>query len=150
MAQIGCYVLADKCVLTPINRIFNKNWCFRQNLEGKSIFFVELEETKQVTRYETSKSLIIMDELGRGTSNFDGFSIAKSVLDYLVSSIKCIGLFTTHYHMLCKLNLAFAHQENDTLLNYDESDEIENFHMVYRVDPVTSDVTFLYELKKGP
>lgn len=151
MAQIGCYVPADKCILTPVDRIFTRIGASDRILEGKSVFFVELEETKQVTQNATSRSLIIMDELGRGTSTFDGFSIAKSVLDYLVRSVKCIGLFTTHYHMLCRSKLAFAYEEgeNSTLLNYDETDEIENFHMGYRVDPVTNDVTFLYELRKG-
>ena len=88
LAQIGCYVTAEKWILTPIDRIFTRIGASDRILEGKSVFFVELEETKQVLDYATSSSLVIMDELGRGTSTFDGFSIAKSVLDYLVKSIK--------------------------------------------------------------
>lgn len=77
-----------KCILTPIDRIFTRIGASDRILEGKSVFYVELEETKQVLDHATSNSLIIMDELGRGTSTFDGFSIAKAVLDYLVKSIK--------------------------------------------------------------
>lgn len=88
LAQMGCYVPAEKCIMTPIDRIFTRIGASDRILEGKSVFFVELEETKQVLDYATSSSLIIMDELGRGTSTFDGFSIAKAVLDYLVKSIK--------------------------------------------------------------
>jgi len=88
LAQIGCYVPAEKCILTPVDRIFTRIGASDRILEGKSVFYVELEETKQVLDYATSSSLIIMDELGRGTSTFDGFSIAKSVLDYLIKSIK--------------------------------------------------------------
>ena len=88
LAQIGCYIPAEKWVLTPVDRVFTRIGASDRILEGKSVFFVELEETKQVLDYATSSSLIIMDELGRGTSTFDGFAIAKSVLDYLVKSIK--------------------------------------------------------------
>ncbi|CAI2370907.1 unnamed protein product [Moneuplotes crassus] len=134
LAQIGCYVPAEKCVLTPVDRIFTRIGASDRILEGKSVFFVELEETKQVLDYATSSSLIIMDELGRGTSTYDGFSLAKAVLDYLVKSIKCIGLFTTHYHMLC---------------NFKKIDGLENFHMGYRFDEETNNVTFLYRLTPG-
>jgi DNA mismatch repair protein MSH6 len=88
LAQLGCYVPAEKCIMTPIDRIFTRIGASDRILEGKSVFFVELEETKQVLDHATSHSLVIMDELGRGTSTFDGFSIAKSVLDYLIKSIK--------------------------------------------------------------
>jgi DNA mismatch repair protein MSH6 len=71
-------------------------------LENKSTFFVELEETKTILDQATKHSLVIMDELGRGTSTYDGYSIAKSVLNYLINSIQCRTLFTTHYHMLVK------------------------------------------------
>lgn len=96
LAQLGCFVPAEKCILTPVDRVFTRIGASDRILEGKSVFFVELEETKQVLDNATSNSLIIMDELGRGTSTFDGFSIAKSVLDYLVKSIK-VSLFEIMY-----------------------------------------------------
>ena len=69
-------------------------------MEGKSTFFVELEECKQILDDATPKSIVIMDELGRGTSTHDGLAIAKAVSIYLVRSVQCQVLFTTHYHGL--------------------------------------------------
>jgi DNA mismatch repair protein MSH6 len=88
MAQIGCYVPAKSWILTPVDRIFTRigasDWIF----EGKSVFFMEMEDTKQIIENATSQSLVIMDELGRGTSTFDGFAIAKAALNYIHKSIK--------------------------------------------------------------
>ncbi len=100
LAQIGCYVPASKCILTPVDRIFTRLGASDRILEGKSTFFVEMEETNSILRFATFKSLAIVDELGRGTSTFDGFSIACAVLRYLVDNIECRSLFSTHYHML--------------------------------------------------
>ena len=100
LAQLGCYVPADSCTLTPVDRIFTRLGASDRILEGKSTFFVEMEETNNILKYATFKSLAIIDELGRGTSTFDGFSIACAVLRYLVDQIKCRSLFSTHYHML--------------------------------------------------
>jgi DNA mismatch repair protein MSH6 len=97
---MGCYVPADSFVLTPVDRIFTRIGASDRILEGKSTFFVEMEETRNVIEYGTFKSLAIIDELGRGTSTFDGYSIAHAVLNYLTNKIRCRTLFSTHYHML--------------------------------------------------
>ena len=89
-----------KCVLTPVDRIFTRIGASDRILEGKSTFFVEMEETKNIIQFATYKSLAIVDELGRGTSTFDGYSIAHSVLNYLIHKVKCRTLYSTHYHML--------------------------------------------------
>ena len=102
MAQIGCYVAADEAQLTVVDRVFTRLGASDRILENKSTFFVELEETKAICDLSTENSLVIMDELGRGTSTFDGYSIAHSVLSYLSQQVKCRTLFTTHYHMLVK------------------------------------------------
>ena len=102
MAQIGCYVCAQECTLTVVDRVFTRLGASDRILENKSTFFVELEETKAICDLATRNSLVIMDELGRGTSTFDGYSIAHSVLTYLAEHVKCRTLFTTHYHMLVK------------------------------------------------
>ena len=75
------------CALTPVDRIFTRLGASDQILEGKSTFYVEMEETKNVLKYGTFKSLAILDELGRGTSTFDGYSLAHSVLNYLINKI---------------------------------------------------------------
>jgi DNA mismatch repair protein MSH6 len=80
-------VPASKCLLTPVDRIFTRLGASDRILEGKSTFFVEMEETNNILKCATFKSLAIVDELGRGTSTFDGFSIACAVLRYLVENI---------------------------------------------------------------
>lgn len=100
MAQIGCFVAADSCRMSVVDRVFTRIGASDRILENKSTFFVELEETKAICELATPNSLVIMDELGRGTSTFDGYSIAHSVLSYLINKVQCRTLFTTHYHML--------------------------------------------------
>ena len=74
--------------MTPIDRIFTRIGASDSIFEGKSVFFMEMEETKQIVENASSQSLVIMDELGRGTSTFDGFAIAKASLNYIHRSIK--------------------------------------------------------------
>ena len=100
MAQVGCFVPCVEMKLTPVDRIFTRLGASDRLLEGKSTFFVEMEECKNVIKHATCRSLAILDELGRGTSTFDGYSIAYAVLNYLVDRIKCRSMFSTHYHML--------------------------------------------------
>lgn len=69
-------------------------------MEGKSTFLVEMEETGDIVKEATHESLVLLDELGRGTSTFDGMSIAYGVLRYLVDRVECLTLFSTHYHIL--------------------------------------------------
>lgn len=91
---------AEACRLTIVDRVFTRIGASDRILENKSTFFVELEETKAICELATPSSLVIMDELGRGTSTFDGYSIAHSVLSFLMNRVGCRTLFTTHYHML--------------------------------------------------
>jgi len=100
MAQIGCYVAAKSCRLTPVDRIFTRVGANDRIMQGQSTFLVELEETATILRHASPRSLVILDELGRGTSTFDGTSIAHAVIEHLVARVKCLALFSTHYHML--------------------------------------------------
>jgi len=100
MAQIGCYVPASSCVLTPVDRIFTRVGANDRIMQGQSTFLVELEETATILRHATNRSLVILDELGRGTSTFDGTAIAHSVIEHLADKVGCLTLFSTHYHML--------------------------------------------------
>lgn len=85
LAQLGCYVPAQHCELTLVDRIFTRIGASDRILEGKSTFFVEMEETRNVLKFGTNRSLAILDELGRGTSTFDGYSIAHAVMRYMVN-----------------------------------------------------------------
>ena len=99
LAQMGTFVPATKMILTPVDRIFTRLGASDDLLSGKSTFYCEMEETKTILTYATPNSLILMDELGRGTSTYDGEAIAVSVFEWLLGrSIRII--FSTHYHML--------------------------------------------------
>ncbi len=91
---------AESFTLTPVDRIFTRIGASDRILEGKSTFYVEMEETRNIIQFATFKSLAIVDELGRGTSTFDGYAIAHAVLNHIVYKIRCRSLFSTHYHML--------------------------------------------------
>ena len=120
LAQIGCFVPAERCLLTPVDRIFTRIGAFDNILEGKSTFFVEMEETKAILEKATENSLVILDELGRGTSTFDGQALADAVLNHIVYKIGCRALFSTHYHTLSE--------------KYANSDEVEICRMAYNFD----------------
>ena len=100
MAQIGMYVPAASCRLTPFDRIFTRLGSSDKILAGQSTFFVELSECAAALRGATNRSFVIMDELGRGTSTFDGTAIAHAVIKHLVEETKCLTMFATHYHSL--------------------------------------------------
>ena len=84
LAQVGSFVPAEAFQLTAVDRIFTRIGASDRILENKSTFYIELEETKAIVEHASKHSLVIMDELGRGTSTFDGFAIARSVLSSLV------------------------------------------------------------------
>jgi DNA mismatch repair protein MSH6 len=135
IAQIGCYVPAKECEMTLVDRIFTRIGASDKLFEGKSTFYVEMEETKNILQNATENSLVIMDELGRGTSTNDGKIIAKTVLFIIENRIKCRTLFTTHYHDIiewCKNQIG-----------------IDLFFMDSNVDDKSKDITFLYKFKKG-
>lgn len=86
--------------MVPVDRIFCRLGATDRILEGKSTFYIELEETKTILEHSTPRSLVIIDELGRGTSTYDGVAIASSVLAHLANTIRPMTLFATHYHIL--------------------------------------------------
>ena len=96
LAQMGSYVPAEQCALTPVDRIFTRLGASDRILCGQSTFFVELAETSAAVRGATRRSLVIMDELGRGTSTFDGTAIASATVKHLVERNGCLTLFATH------------------------------------------------------
>mmetsp|Transcript_15964 Transcript_15964/g.36562 ORF Transcript_15964/g.36562 Transcript_15964/m.36562 type:complete len:843 (+) Transcript_15964:70-2598(+) len=135
MAQVGCYVYADACEMTPVDQIFTRVGAQDAILEGKSTFLVELEETAHILAHATPLSLAVIDELGRGTSTFDGTAIAMSVLEDIAHRINCRAMFATHYHVLCD--------------QFAEDSRVAQYHMAAHVDEATGNVTFLYKFKAG-
>ncbi|KAL2151243.1 hypothetical protein VTH82DRAFT_6341 [Thermothelomyces myriococcoides] len=135
MAQIGCYVPASSARLTPIDRIMSRLGANDNIFAAQSTFFVELSETKKILSEATPRSLVILDELGRGTSSYDGVAVAQAVLHHVASHIGCVGFFATHYHSLAA---EFAHHP-----------EVRARRMQIDVDEERKRVTFLYRLEDG-
>ncbi|KAI9816035.1 MAG: DNA mismatch repair protein msh6 [Pycnora praestabilis] len=135
MAQIGCYVPCTAARLTPVDRIMSRLGAKDNIFAAQSTFFVELSETKKILSEATSRSLVILDELGRGTSSYDGVAVAQSVLHHIATKIGCTGFFATHYHSLAT---EFAGHP-----------EIAPKRMKIHVDDENRQVTFLYKLEDG-
>eukprot|EP00761_Pharyngomonas_kirbyi_P004414 gb/GECH01004418.1/.p1 GENE.gb/GECH01004418.1/~~gb/GECH01004418.1/.p1 ORF type:complete len:1061 (+),score=256.66 gb/GECH01004418.1/:1-3183(+) len=135
MAQMGAYVPAQCFKLSPIDRIFTRIGANDRIMAGESTFMVELKETSNILRNATKHSLVILDELGRGTSTFDGYAIAYSVMKYIAEKIGCRTLFSTHYFAL-----------TEELNNHPE---IDMYHMKCDVNEKCREVTFLYKFTKG-
>ncbi len=104
LAQIGSFVPASEAHIGVVDRIFCRVGASDNLARGESTFLVEMTETAYILRTATEKSLVIMDEVGRGTSTEDGLSIAWAVSEYLLNALKCKTLFATHYHELTRLN----------------------------------------------
>ena len=135
MAQIGCYIPCASARLTPFDRIMSRLGAQDHIFAAQSTFFVELAETKKILAEATPRSLVILDELGRGTSSHDGVAVAQAVLHHLASHVGCLGFFATHYHSLAH---EFAHHP-----------EVASKRMAILVDDADRRVTFLYKLEEG-
>ncbi|RDL29783.1 DNA repair protein MutS, III [Venustampulla echinocandica] len=135
MAQIGCYVPCVSATLTPVDRIMSRLGANDNIFAAQSTFFVELSETKKILSEATPRSLVILDELGRGTSSYDGVAVAQAVLHHVASHIGCTGFFATHYHSLAT--------------EFSGHPEIAPKRMQIHVDEDNRCVTFLYKLENG-
>ncbi|OJD31082.1 dna mismatch repair protein msh3 [Diplodia corticola] len=141
MAQIGSYVPAASAKLGMLDAVFTRMGAFDNMMAGESTFMVELSETADILKQASPRSLVILDELGRGTSTHDGVAIAQAVLDYMVRDIKALTLFITHYQNLAKLVDGF------------DQGELKNVHMKFEeskeADGKWEEIAFLYEVGEG-
>lgn len=102
MAQVGCYIPCSRATMSPVDRIFTRIGAHDQIMRGESTFMVEMSETAASLVQATPRSLVVLDELGRGTATYDGCAIASAVLQYLSCSVRCRTLLATHYHSLTR------------------------------------------------
>jgi DNA mismatch repair protein MSH6 len=135
LAQVGCYVPCEAARMTPVDRIMSRLGAHDNIFAGQSTFMVELSETKKILSEATPRSLVILDELGRGTSSCDGVAVAQAVLHHVATHIGALGYFATHYHSLAT---EFMHHP-----------EIATKRMAVRVEHDVREVTFLYQLEPG-
>ena len=135
LAQIGSFVPASSASLPIVDKIFTRIGASDLLTEGFSTFMVEMKETAEMLHFATSESLVILDEVGRGTSTYDGMSLAQALLEYFITKIKSYTLFATHYHEL-------------TALEEKEPEGLVNKHMTINEDG--EKISFGYHLHSGP
>jgi len=132
MAQMGGFVPADRARIGVVDRIFTRVGASDDLATGRSTFMVEMNETANIMNNATDRSLVILDEIGRGTSTFDGVAIAWAVAEYLIHEIGAKTLFATHYHHLNELEALFEQVQNLKILVREEGDHIT---FLRRIEP---------------
>lgn len=132
MAYIGSFVPADQAIIGPIDRIFTRIGAADDLASGRSTFMVEMSETANILNNATPKSLVLMDEIGRGTSTYDGLSLAWACAEMLVSRIQAMTLFATHYFELTRLPEQITGVENVHLDAIEHGDTIAFMHRVQK------------------
>lgn len=130
MAQIGCFVPARKAYLPVFDKIFTRIGASDDLVSGESTFMVEMKEANRAILGATERSLILFDELGRGTATYDGISLAQAIIEYIHDNIKAITFFSTHYHELTSLEEHKAHIKNVHVSAHEENGVITFLHKV--------------------
>ncbi|MBL7664920.1 MAG: DNA mismatch repair protein MutS [Bacteriovoracaceae bacterium] len=125
LAQIGSFVPADSAMVGICDFMFSRLGASDDIIRGQSTFMVEMAETAEIIRHATSRSLIILDEIGRGTSTFDGLSIAWALVEYLNEKTKALTLFSTHYHELIDLVSTIRTAKNLTVKTINENGKVQ-------------------------
>ena len=131
MAQIGCFVPAAYAKIGVVDKIFTRVGASDDLTSGQSTFMVEMNEVADILKNATKKSLVILDEIGRGTSTFDGISIAKAVAEYISGkAIGCKTLFATHYHELISMEKEYEGIRNFSVAAVKRGDELKFLHKI--------------------
>ncbi len=133
MAQIGCFVPAKEASLPVFDAIFTRIGASDDLVSGESTFMVEMNEANNAIQNATNHSLILFDELGRGTATFDGMALAQSIIEYIHEKIGCKTFFSTHYHELTDLDKTLMHLKNVHVSAHEEN----------------GNLTFLHKIKEG-
>ncbi len=133
MAQIGCFVPASEAKIKIFDAIYTRIGASDDLVSGESTFMVEMIEANNAISNATNKSLILFDELGRGTATFDGMALAQSIIEYIHNNIKCITFFSTHYHELTDLETTLKNLKNVHVSAHEEN----------------GNITFLHKIKEG-
>ncbi len=130
MAQAGSFIPAKDAELGLVDRIFTRVGASDELVRGQSTFMVEMTETANIINNATEKSLVILDEVGRGTSTYDGLSLAWAITEHIATKIKCRTLFATHYHELTELAELFTNVRNCNVAVREWMDEVVFLHKI--------------------
>lgn len=134
LAQIGCFVPANEAIIPIFDRIFTRIGASDDLIAGQSTFMVEMMEANQALQHATKNSLVLFDELGRGTATYDGIALAQAIIEYIHEHVKAKTLFSTHYHELTELADTLPHVINQHVGTVEED----------------GDVVFLHKMMAGP
>jgi len=134
LAQMGGFVPAEAAQVPVFDRVFTRIGASDSLGEGLSTFMMEMQEAAEIVRAATDRSLVLLDEIGRGTSTYDGMSLAQALLEHLLTVSKSVVLFATHYHELTSLSTRYP--------------QIINMHMAIREEK--GEISFLHSLRAGP
>ena len=130
MAQIGCFVPCKSCIIPIFDKIFTRIGASDDLVSGESTFMVEMKEANNAISEATENSLILFDELGRGTATYDGMSLAQAILEYIHDKIKAKTMFSTHYHELTSLEKDLKHLKNVHVSAIEKEGQITFLHKV--------------------
>ena len=130
LAQIGCFVPAKKAILPIFDQIFTRIGAADDIVSGQSTFMVEMMEVNNALQHATKDSLVIFDEIGRGTATYDGMALAQAIIEYVHNKIGCIVLFSTHYHELTFLEEELKHLKNVHVSAEENKGELIFLHKV--------------------
>jgi DNA mismatch repair protein MutS len=139
LAQMGAFVPAAHAVVGVVDRLFTRVGASDNLVRGQSTFMVEMSETSAILHGATARSLVLLDEIGRGTSTYDGVAIAWAVTEFLHTGIGCKTIFATHYHELTQLTEELAHARNYNVAVREAGDEIVFLH---RLEPGGADRSY--------
>ena len=130
MAQIGCFIPASSATLKVFDAIYTRIGASDDLVSGESTFMVEMNEANNAISNATSNSLVLFDELGRGTATFDGMALAQSIIEYIHDNIGCKTMFSTHYHELTDLENNLKHLKNIHVSAHEENGKVTFLHKI--------------------
>ncbi len=130
MAQAGSFIPAQEAEIGLVDRIFTRVGASDELVRGQSTFMVEMTETANIINNATVKSLVILDEVGRGTSTYDGLALAWAITEYISNKLKCRTLFATHFHELTELAELFSNVKNCNVAVCEWMDEVVFLHKI--------------------
>ena len=130
MAQIGCFIPASSATLKVFDAIYTRIGASDDLVSGESTFMVEMNEANNAISNATSNSLVLFDELGRGTATFDGMALAQSIIEYIHDNIECKTMFSTHYHELTDLENNLKHLKNIHVSAHEENGTVTFLHKI--------------------